>query len=127
MKANPRLLSIIQRHLTRNWKRILVHYQLSDANKDPRRTCYTSLLTKFCRDPFRSRIVTRVGKWILYDNIKLLKYKLSSNQPSVPTYKPSLYLRKVLLCIWWDCSRIIHFELDRDKQLLLSCITNECI
>ncbi|XP_037891082.1 histone-lysine N-methyltransferase SETMAR-like [Glossina fuscipes] len=107
--------STVQRHLKEIGK---VHRQgkwlqnlLSEANKDLRRTICNSMLTRLSRDPFLLRIVTGDEKWILYDNIKRLKQWLSANERPLPTHKQSLSLRKVLLCIWWDYSGIVHYEL----------------
>ncbi|XP_076657368.1 histone-lysine N-methyltransferase SETMAR-like [Halictus rubicundus] len=107
--------STIQRHLNEMGKAyrpgIWVPHQLSEINKNIRRSICTSLLSRFRRDPFLSRIVTGDEKWILYDNIKRSKQWLSANRTAISTPKPSLSLRNVLLCLWWDCRGIIHFEL----------------
>ena len=71
--------------------------------------CCTS--KKLEAGPFLERIVTGDEKWILYDNRMRSKHWLSKRQPPVPTPKPNLYLRKTLLCVWWDIHGIIHYEL----------------
>lgn len=107
--------STVQRHLKEIGKvyrqGIWVPHLLSDMNKDQRRTICTSLLCRLRNDPFLRRIVTGDEKWVLYNNNKRTKQWLSQNQLAVPIPKPSLTLKKVLLCVWWDCGGIIHFEL----------------
>lgn len=107
--------STVQRHLHEIGKvcrqGIWVPHLLSEMNKDQRRTICTSLLCRERSDPFLRRIVTGDEKWVLYINNKRTKQWLSPKQLAVPTPKPSLTLKKVLLCVWWDCGGIIHFEL----------------
>lgn len=107
--------STVQRHLKEIGKvyrqGIWVPHLLSDMNKDQRRTICTSLLCRQRNDPFLRRIVTGDEKWVLYNNNKRTKQWLSPNKLAVPIPKPSLTLKKVLLCVWWDCCGIIHFEL----------------
>ncbi|XP_076648466.1 histone-lysine N-methyltransferase SETMAR-like [Halictus rubicundus] len=103
--------STIQRHLHEMGKAyrqgICVPHQLSETNNNIRRSICTSLLSRFRGDPFLSRIVTGDEKWILCDNIKRSKQWLSANQTAISTPKPSLSLRKVLLCILWDCRKMV--------------------
>ena len=107
--------STVQRHLHEIGKvyrqGIWVPHQLSEMNKEQRRTICTSLLCRQRNDPFLTRVVTGDEKWVLYSNKKRTCQWLSSNQLTIPTPKPSLTLKKVLLCVWWDCGGIIHFEL----------------
>jgi len=107
--------SAVQRHLHEIGKTsrqgIWVPHQLSEMNKDQRRTICTSLLCRQRSDPFLTRIVTGDEKWVLYNNNKRTRQWLSPNQVPVPCPKPSLSLKKVLLCVWWDCRGVIHFEL----------------
>jgi histone-lysine N-methyltransferase SETMAR len=88
-----------------------VPHELSSANKEQRIIICNSLLTKHNREPFLRRIVTGDEKWVLYSNLKRTKQWLSPNQTPVPTPKPSLTLKKCLLCVWWDFNGVIHFEL----------------
>lgn len=71
----------------------------------------TTLLTRHKNQPILHRIVTSDEKWIIYDNVRRKKQWLSKKEVPVPTPKPGLTLRKVLLCVWWDIRGIIHYEL----------------
>lgn len=114
--------STVQRHLHQIGKKcrqgVWTPHELSESNKDQRRTICTSLLTRLNSDPFLNRIVTGDEKWILYDNVKRSRQWLSANQAPRPTSRPTLTMRKVLLSIWWDCSGIIHFELLRPGETI---------
>jgi [histone H3]-lysine36 N-dimethyltransferase SETMAR len=63
------------------------------------------------RKPFLHRIITGDEKWILYINTERKNQWLSPGQTPVPVPKTGLHIKKVLLCIWWDCISVIHFEL----------------
>jgi histone-lysine N-methyltransferase SETMAR len=107
--------STVQRHLKEIGKvyreGIWVPHLLSEMNKDQRRTICTSLLSRQKSEPFLHKVVTGDEKWVLYNTNKRTKQWLSPNQTAIPTPKPSLTLKKVLLCVWWDCGGIIHYEL----------------
>jgi [histone H3]-lysine36 N-dimethyltransferase SETMAR len=107
--------STVQRHMHAIGKSyregVWIPHQLSNTNRDQRRSCCTSLITRHINEQFLHRIITCDEEWILYDNVKKTKQWLSTNQPAVHTPKPCLTLKKVLLCVWWDCGGIIHFEL----------------
>src|SRR5215813_5887610 len=79
-----------------------VPHQLSDVNKNQRRTICSSLLTRLRNGPFLTRIVTGDEKWILYFNPHRSRQWLSVNQQPVPTRQPTLTLKEALLCVWWD-------------------------
>lgn len=114
--------STIQRNLHEIGKSyrqgVWVPHELSEANKDHRRKLCISLLSRLHNDPFLDRIVTGDEKWILYDNMKRSKQWLSQGQCPVPTAKPNLSIRKRLLCVWWDYSGIIHYELRKPGETI---------
>lgn len=107
--------STVQRHLNLLGKvyrqGIWIPHMLSDKNKDQRRTICTSLLTRLQGEQFFNRVVTGDEKWILYSNLKRTKQWLSPNERPLPTPKPNLSMKKVLLCVWWDISGILYYEL----------------
>ena len=118
--------SSVQRHLheigkvSRQGK--WVPHQLSDVNKNQRRTICSSLLTRLRNGPFLTRIVTGDEKWILYSNPHRSRQWLSVNQQPVPTPKPTLTLKKVLLCVWWDSNGIIYYELLQPGETITAVI-----
>lgn len=65
----------------------------------------TSYLYKQKIDLFLRSILTIDEKRVLYNN-KCTNQWLPRNQLAVPTSKPSLSLKKVLLWVWWDFSGI---------------------
>jgi len=90
---------------------IWVPHQLNANQLLQRTTVCTSLLARLSVDPFISRIVTGDEKWVLYNNVQRKRQWLSSGQQPIPTPKPGLHPKKVLLCVWWDIEGVIHHEL----------------
>jgi histone-lysine N-methyltransferase SETMAR len=45
---------------------------------------------------------------------------LSPGQTPIPTAKPSLHPKKVMLCVWWDMFGVIYFELLNPNQTINS-------
>lgn len=76
-----------------------------------RMTVCTSLLTRHDVDPFLERIVCCDEKWVLYVNAERKKQWLGAGEEPIPTAKPGLHPKKVLLCVWWDMKGIIYMEL----------------
>ena len=107
--------STVQLHLKRigksNRMGIWTPHELSQDNKDERRNTCISLLSRQIIRPFLHQIVTGDEKWIVYDNVSRKRQWLSQNQTPIPSAKPGMTLRKLLLCIWWDVRGIIHYEL----------------
>nr|XP_033324870.1 histone-lysine N-methyltransferase SETMAR-like [Megalopta genalis] len=91
---------------------VWVHRQLSDQNKAQRMSIATSLISRYKIEPFLDKIVTGSEKWIRYEAI-VRKRQLSDGNEKVTNVEPKTkyHGRKILLCIWWGCSGIIHFEL----------------
>ena len=69
---------------------------------------------------FLHNIVTGDEIWVYYDNPFVKKQWLSPGQTPVPTPKPGLHPKKVLLCIWWDIHGIIHYELLGEGEMVNS-------
>ncbi|CAK9820142.1 Histone-lysine N-methyltransferase SETMAR, partial [Anthophora quadrimaculata] len=104
--------STVQDHLRRIGKLyrqgIWVPRELTETALDQRRTICASLLFRYEVDPFLRRIVTEDEKWMLYNNPVRKRQWFSSGETPVPTPRPSLTIKKVLVCMWWDFSGIIH-------------------
>jgi histone-lysine N-methyltransferase SETMAR len=114
--------STVQNHLQQigkvNRQGVWVPHQLSEDNKAQRRNICSSLITRHEREPFLHRIVTGDEKWVLYVNTTRKNQWLSRGQRPVPTARPGLHPRKVMLCVWWDIVGIIHFELLEPGQTI---------
>jgi len=54
----------------------------------------------------------------LYVNVERKRQWLDKGQNPLPTAKPSLHLKKVLLCVWRDCKGVIYFELLDQNQTI---------
>jgi [histone H3]-lysine36 N-dimethyltransferase SETMAR len=76
------------------------------------------LLARFQLDPFLKRIVTGDEKWVLYVNVTRKRQWLSPTKKPVPTPKPGLHPKKVLLCVWWDMDGLIYYELLNQNQTI---------
>ena len=88
-----------------------VPYELSERNKEQRKTKAEILLERFHRKSFLHRIVTGDEKWIYFYNPKRKRSWVSPGQPATSTAKPNIHGKKVLLCVWWDQRGILYYEL----------------
>ena len=79
-----------------------VPYELTERNKEQRKTTCEILLERFQRKSFLHRIVTGDEKWIYFDNPSRKGSWMSRGDPAKSTPKSNIHGQKVLLCIWWD-------------------------
>lgn len=71
----------------------------------------STLLTRHKRELFLNRIVTGDEKWVLYVNVRRGGQWLGSGQQAIPTPKPNIHQKKIMLSIWWDMNGVVHWEL----------------
>lgn len=90
---------------------IWVPYQLTDFQKSVRLTICKSLLSRHQNASFLDRIVTGDEKWVAYDNPKRKRQWLSRGEAPISTAKSNFRGKKVLLCVWWGMTGVIHYEL----------------
>jgi [histone H3]-lysine36 N-dimethyltransferase SETMAR len=57
---------------------------------------------------------------MLYINTRRKNQWLSPGQKPVPVPKTGPHIKKVLLCVWWDCVGIINFEVLEPGQTITS-------
>ena len=104
----------IRLHLHQLGKRLKmsrwVPYELTPANKMQRLTICSSHLSRQKREPIFDRIMTCDEKWIMYTNFKRKHHWLSPGDHLPQTSKGPLFQKKLLLCVWWTCQGIIHYE-----------------
>ncbi|XP_026830138.1 histone-lysine N-methyltransferase SETMAR-like [Ooceraea biroi] len=63
-------------------------------------------------------MITDDEKWILYNNVQRKRTWKKAGEGAEPVAKAGLHPMKVLLCVWWDCRVIIHFELLRRGETI---------
>ena len=95
-----------------------VPHSLTERNKLNRVSVAISLLGRHEKEPFLDRIVTGDEKWILYNNVQRKRNWKKAGEGAEPVAKAGLHPMKVLLCVWWDCRGIIHFELLRHGETI---------
>jgi histone-lysine N-methyltransferase SETMAR len=90
---------------------VWVPHQLSPANIQQRLDICEAHLSRHSQDPFLQRILTGDEKWVSYVNMNRKRQWLDPHQPPVPTPKPDIHERKVMLSVWWNVDGLVHFEL----------------
>ena len=83
---------------------------IDTKSKNRRTSAAQELLERHNKSPFLNRIVTCDEKWVSYKNPVNKKQRLTPGQPSVSTPKPDWRQRRILLCVWWWCGGVIHWE-----------------
>lgn len=94
-----------------NW----VPYELKPRDVEKRFFISGLLLERQQRKGFLHRVVTGDEKWIHYDNPKKRKYyaRPGESLPSTSTSTPksNIHGLKVMVCVWWDQTGIVYYEL----------------
>lgn len=101
-------------------------HKLTERQQENRKTICEMLLA---RHSFLHRLVTGDEKWVWYENPKRRKSWTMPGEPSTSTVQRWTNRSKVLLCIWWDQTGVLYYELlkpsetvtgDRYKHQLLN-------
>ena len=90
---------------------VWVPHDLSQLHQKQRLDICMNLLS-FRRTPdWLNHLVTGDEKWVLYINCRRKYQWLSPNQQPVPTPKPEIRQKKVMLSVWWDVHGIVYWTL----------------
>ena len=87
-----------------------VPHELSSSQKNHRMTVCFSLLQRQSACDFLDRIVTGDEKWVSYDNTVRGHYWVRRGEAAPARPKQKTSKKKLLLCVWWNSKRIVHFE-----------------
>ena len=118
------MMNCCQRTIERHLKRLGFRYKLGQwvpheltvNNKRTRKSKCELLIEKNEKQPFLRYLVTSDEKWILFDNVKNNRRWLRPTDQNRQVAKPKLTPKKVMLCVWWDCQGVIHWELLNNGQ-----------
>jgi len=88
-----------------------VPHELTERQMENRKVTCEMLLQRYKRKSFLHRIVTSDEKWIYLENPKRKKSWVSPGEASTSTARPNRFGRKAMLCVWWDQTGVIYFEL----------------
>ena len=102
--------------------RLKVPHTLTHLNKLDRFVNARNLLSKFERegDAFLGRIVTADEKWIDYNNVLRKRTRGRAGETPRAHSKGDLHPAKVQLCIWWDATGVLYFELPPEGESVTS-------
>lgn len=101
-------------------------HELTERQQENRKSVCEMFLS---RHSFLHRIVTGDEKWVWYENPKRRKSWTMPGEPSTSTVRRFTNRSKVMLCIWWDQTGVLYYELlkpsetvtgDRYRQQLLN-------
>lgn len=87
-----------------------VPHELNETQKNRRISDCNWLLHKFSRGGL-DRILTCDEKWVVYDNRKAGGQWLSPGEVGLRTPRSDPHQKKLMLCVWWMASGVVHWEL----------------
>lgn len=86
-------------------------HELTESQRGVRFSICSSLLSRLECEPFLDRLVTGDEKWVFYINVIRKRQWVSKGEPAKAISKPELHPQKVMLCVWWNSTGILHWEL----------------
>ncbi|XP_014784748.1 histone-lysine N-methyltransferase SETMAR-like [Octopus bimaculoides] len=92
--------------------------ELSPGNRQRNAACGQSLLSRHFQATFLDRLVTGDENRILYHNVKHRRSWISRTGRPVQQKRAGLHRKKILLRIWRDIKRVIHYELLDSNQTM---------
>lgn len=91
-------------------------HELTEIDKKRRVTLCKELLAKRQEGHFIERVVTSDEKWIAFSNPMRRNLWVQQRQKAFGVPKTNFRQTKRMLCVWWNCTGIIHWELLRRGQ-----------
>ncbi|GFX20722.1 mariner Mos1 transposase [Trichonephila clavipes] len=88
-----------------------ISHDLNKRQMENRKVTCEMFLQRHERKSFLYRNVTGDEKWIYFEIPKWKKLWLSSRQTGSSTPRSNRFDKKTMLCVWWDQSGIVNYEL----------------
>jgi transposase len=98
-----------------------VPHALTEDNKKNRLSICSSLLSRANQKKgLLSKIITGDESWLLHVNRRKRRQHLRAGEPGKVFVKPERYQKKCMLCVFWDMSGVVYWELLSAKTTLNS-------
>ncbi|GFW06522.1 histone-lysine N-methyltransferase SETMAR [Trichonephila clavipes] len=88
---------------------VWVPHELTENNLSDRVKMRSLHLIRHNAEQFLDKLITGDEKRILYENIKRKKSYCKPGTSSATVPKPSIFQRKVPLCLWWDRKDPVYY------------------
>ncbi|GFU87001.1 histone-lysine N-methyltransferase SETMAR [Trichonephila clavipes] len=88
-----------------------VPHTLLEVHKQQREAACLLLLSRHFIASIFNRVLTSDEKSVLYDTPKRSKHWLSPQNTVLHSARPPMHPRKIMLCVWWTCRQVVHYEL----------------
>jgi [histone H3]-lysine36 N-dimethyltransferase SETMAR len=97
-----------------------IPFKLTENHKVQRMVTCQSMLSMAKKANFFDSILTGDEKWITFDNTHRGLQWLGPDQVPEGTPKPHKFVKKVMLCVWWNTKGIVHHEVLESGQTVKS-------
>ena len=88
-----------------------IPFKLTEKHKIQRMVTCQSMLSMAKKSNFFDSILTGDEKWMAFDNTHRELQWLDPDQVPVGTPKPNKFVKKVMLCVWWNSQGVVHHEI----------------
>jgi [histone H3]-lysine36 N-dimethyltransferase SETMAR len=105
----------VARHLHelgKTWKwGLWIPHELTTSQLRARVEACMNLATFKRNTQWLRNVVTGDEKWVLYVNHTRKRQWLGTGESGIPTAKPELHPKKVMLSVWWNVNGVVYWEL----------------
>lgn len=109
--------------LGKSWKLSKwVPHSLTTENKLMRKSICSSHISRHQITPFLDFLLTSDEKWIYLNNNKRSHHWLSTEDPIPHSPKKLIHSPKIMLCVWWNITGIVHYEFLNHGQTVTSAL-----